>query len=341
MKTKTILYSTLIITSLISCEGNENELNKIKQTQLFFSSITNKHTIHSDILDVLNDFSNNDKIKIEKNQELTKLIYDSTQLIYSNNKIHQINTPKAVYKILDGSIIETTYIINGQNRTGKLVKGNYNGVYVAYNEESIMEINFVNNDTISRNEIFKNGKLKSNVNYQSNNKQGLYSEFYSNGEKKLEVEYLDGKRNSTYFEWFENNKLKTKVLYVNGLKIGEQVHFFKEVASMKQKTFYKEGKKEGVEMAWYPNAKGHYTANYKNGKLEGEAIVYQENKNLMSMKGIYKENMRNGLFNVWDDNGSGIYSAEYEYDQLMKIIKGTKDDEITLFDIEDVLFTNI
>ena len=334
---KSIVF-IVIFFSLISCKESNDKVVHILQNAIEdFNEINNKHNIQSEILSILNFFVKSETFKTEYFNSSTILTEGSFELIFDNGELTSVKNVDTTYEIKDVRAIDVIYTKGEITKKGSLNSGVYNGTYMAAFEDFLLEVHLEKGDSLLLKETYSNGNLKREVKFHDGYRNGVYVEYYSNKIKKIECNYLNNLKEGFFLEWFDNGKLKTKVNYNEGIKIGEQIKYYKDVLTMQSKSFYKNGKRDGLAIAWFPNAKSKFKALYKKGKLHGEAVVYHENENIMKMKGNYSNGMKNGVFNVWNENGIGIFSSSYEHDELVKIIKGTLEEEIYLVEAEDLI----
>jgi antitoxin component YwqK of YwqJK toxin-antitoxin module len=70
-----------------------------------------------------------------------------------------------------------------------------------------------------RREYYENGKLKSEIHYKNNEKNGSYKFYYDNERVKVKGNYKNGKLEGKVKEYDENGKLKEEVIYQGGREI--------------------------------------------------------------------------------------------------------------------------
>jgi len=85
--------------------------------------------------------------------------------------------------------------------------------------------------------FYADGKLRSEVNYLFDKKEGAYKEYYSTGELALEVNYRNDRKEGVQKEYFRNGKLSSEVRYVNGYKEGAQKWYDQNGTLIKTETF--------------------------------------------------------------------------------------------------------
>ena len=77
-------------------------------------------------------------------------------------------------------------------------------------------------------EFYKNGNLKSIINWKNGKLTGKYIVYDKNGKKSTEAIYKDGKENGKYFLYYSNGNIRTKGEYENGKPIGVWEYFDKD-----------------------------------------------------------------------------------------------------------------
>ena len=69
-------------------------------------------------------------------------------------------------------------------------------------------------------QFYKNGKIRSAINYKGGRKNGLAISYYKDGTPKQEIEYVEDKKHGVAKTYYENGKLFQKTPYENGVKHG-------------------------------------------------------------------------------------------------------------------------
>jgi len=115
--------------------------------------------------------------------------------------------------------------------------------------------------------FYKNGNLKSSVNYKDGNVDGI-AYFYYNDEvnsKKAEVTYENNQIIGFFLEFYDNGAQKSKIEYKNGEMHGD-AEFYYRTGKLKIEAQYKKGKKDGK---WkYYNEAGEVIKKEKYNKGE-------------------------------------------------------------------------
>ena len=69
-------------------------------------------------------------------------------------------------------------------------------------------------------EFYKNGNIKSIINWKNGRLDGKYIIYENNGMKSTEATYKEGKENGEYFLYYSNGSYRTKGAYSMGKPIG-------------------------------------------------------------------------------------------------------------------------
>ncbi len=109
-------------------------------------------------------------------------------------------------------------------------------------------------------------------------KQGVWKSFYVGGKLKTEVVFKNNKKQGLEIHWHNNisNCVKQETYYNNGVLDGPITYYSKNCKKELIEN-YKNGVKEGAEITYHTN--GHIKAegNYKKGNLDGVYKVYDKN----------------------------------------------------------------
>lgn len=131
------------------------------------------------------------------------------------------------------------------------------GQYLSYNIKDNDTINIIDKDSL---------------------KQGVWRSFYTGGKLKAEVVYKNNKKQGLEIQWHNNlsNCVKQETYYNNGVLDGPVTYYSKSCKKELIENF-KNGVKEGIEISYHNN--GHIKAegNYKKGNLDGVYKVYDRN----------------------------------------------------------------
>ncbi len=150
---------------------------------------------------------------------------------------------------------------------------------------------------------YKNGQIKSEVNYKNGMKEGKSRVWYENGQIKSETNYKDGAKVGKWAMWYENGQIKTEENRKFGKYYGKRTNWYKDGQIMSEEN-YKDGQREGKSRVWYENGQIKSERNYKDDLLDGKSTKWRENGQ--------KESERNY---IWGDL-EGIQTSWYENGQI-------------------------
>lgn len=170
------------------------------------------------------------------------------------------------------------------------------------------------------------------IQYEDNNRDGLYLEFDKQGAIVKKVEYKDNLMDGCYLR-FKNAVLMECIGYKEGKKNGESTIYYDKGTVMETST-YKDGNRDGVTI-WYANkdkTQGEVVAmyTYKDGKFEGVQETYYEDGKVKTYK-MFADNVQNGPSYEFYEDGSLKTEANFkngeqkgktkEYPQGKKFLK--------------------
>ena len=198
----------------------------------------------------------------------------------------------------------------------------------------------VSSCTKTETEFYKNGRLKSQIQYRSGKEHGVsryYHEVY--GSMIMEAHMKNGKKEGEYTRFYFNGKKEYQATYTNDILNGLERSWTKE-GQLVSETHFKDGKKEGPHAAWYENgvlmAKGAFKNDLEDGvwnifdtrgfligeatfkEGSGEQIAYDKN-GVLERKTNFKKGLRNGLETYYNRSGDVIKTIEYLDDRIVKI----------------------
>lgn len=75
-------------------------------------------------------------------------------------------------------------------------------------------------------EFYKNGNIKSIINWKNGRLDGKYIIYENNGMKSTEATYKEGKENGEYFLYYSNGSYRTKGAYSMGKPIGVWEYYY-------------------------------------------------------------------------------------------------------------------
>jgi antitoxin component YwqK of YwqJK toxin-antitoxin module len=134
-----------------------------------------------------------------------------------------------------------TYIIEDEAQKSTYVDGKRQGMTWWYNE---------------------NKKIKSQVNFENDQENGLYTSYYENGKTKLTVNYVMGQKDGIQKIYYNNGQLGSQVNYNMGRREGVMTEWDSE-GFKSSEVFYKHNYKVGLEKFYDHTGKVIYTNEYK------------------------------------------------------------------------------
>ena len=194
--------------------------------------------------------------------------------------------------------------------------------------------------TKTKTELYKNGGLKSQIQYRFGKENGVsryYHEVY--GSMIAEAHMKNGKKEGEYARFYFNGNREYQAFYKNDLLNGIERTWNKE-GQLLSETYYKEGKKNGAYTSWYDNgemmAKGAFKNDLEEGKwqifdqrglLIGEAtftggsgiqMAYDKN-GVLERKTTFKKGLKNGEEIYYAPSGEVVKTILYKDDLIMEI----------------------
>lgn len=109
-------------------------------------------------------------------------------------------------------------------------------------------------------------------------RQGVWRNFYPGGKLKTEVVFKNNKKQGLEIQWHNNlsNCVKQETYYNNGVLDGPITYYSKNCKKELIENF-KNGVKEGIEISYHSNGNIKAEGNYKKGNLDGVYKVYDRN----------------------------------------------------------------
>ncbi|MGZ4042580.1 MAG: toxin-antitoxin system YwqK family antitoxin [Bacteroidia bacterium] len=108
-------------------------------------------------------------------------------------------------------------------------------------------------------------------------KQGVWREFHPGGKLKSEVVFKNNKKQGLEISWYNmNGCVKQETYYNNGQLDGPVTYYYRNCKKELTEN-YKNGVKEGLEISYHPNGRIKAEGNFKKGNLDGVYKVYNKN----------------------------------------------------------------
>lgn len=194
--------------------------------------------------------------------------------------------------------------------------------------------------TKTKTELYKNGGLKSQIQYRFGKENGVsryYHEVY--GSMIAEAHMKNGKKEGEYARFYFNGNREYQAFYKNDVLNGIERTWNKE-GQLISETYYKDGKKNGSYNTWYDNgvlmAKGAFKNDLEEGKWQiydqrglmiGEAtftggsgiqMAYDKN-GVLERKTTFKKGLKNGEEIYYAPSGEVVKTILYKDDLIMEI----------------------
>jgi antitoxin component YwqK of YwqJK toxin-antitoxin module len=203
-----------------------------------------------------------------------------------NRKNHMLDSIWLFYNELGDTLQKVSYIM-----------GKRNGFVIEYNVRDV-------EDPIDK------GKVVSRELYVNDRKEGRSFYYYDNGRLREEVEYAANKRNGISKEFDNEGMLITIQRYNNGVLVERERINRVDNAGLKQ----------GVWRNYYENGRTMSEGNYKDNVLNGPYKEYDESGNLKVMfqysQGVMLEEADTAdldidIRNEYDNEGNIVYTGSY------------------------------
>jgi antitoxin component YwqK of YwqJK toxin-antitoxin module len=134
-----------------------------------------------------------------------------------------------------------TYIVEDNTQKSSYVDGKRQGMTWWYNEKN---------------------KVKSKVNFDNDQENGLYTSYYDNGKIKLTVHYVQGQKDGVQKIYYDNGQLGSEVSYDMGRREGLMVEWDFE-GFKSSEVLYKRNYKVGLKKYYDHNGKVTMTKEFK------------------------------------------------------------------------------
>lgn len=122
-------------------------------------------------------------------------------------------------------------------------------------------------------EYFRNGKIKLEGNYRTNQKDGKFILYNEQGAKITEQEFSLDRLNGISRDFYPDGKVKLECTYLKDTLNGPMIEYF-DNGNISNSLHIKKGIKDGAAKIYYYSGKLKYNLNYKNGKLAGTIASY-------------------------------------------------------------------
>lgn len=179
---------------------------------------------------------------------------------------------------------------------------------------------------------FKNGKRKSQINFQDGKPVGDYYKFYETGGIKAHLHYFNdslasaviytengdrsamgyyyNRKKDSLWQYFEADSLLiTEENYTKGIKNGKETTYY-IFGFPCEELNWKNGVKDGLWKRYYPSSTVDFETTYKNGILNGTYTKYDIKGNKIIM-GQYKNDLRVGQWKVYNEETKKFITRNY------------------------------
>ena len=159
---------------------------------------------------------------------------------------------------------------------------------------------------------FENGRLKSDLIFNSNSTEAKAVMYHLNGFIASKGKYVNQLKEGKwqFFSQYIENYLISEEYYKRNLKNGLSVKFYPD-STVAEKVNYVNNVKQGEWTQYYPNGAMCLKSGYLNGKIQGKYVVWFENGKIQ-FSGQYKNDARDGLWYIYNSDGTLKYKIEYE-----------------------------
>ena len=122
--------------------------------------------------------------------------------------------------------------------------------------------------------------------------------------------YDNDEKTGLWQEFDENGNLKESITYANGVKEGENIEFYADGVSIKNRGDYLNGKQNGIWRGYYPSGKLKWETGFNEGLFEGKNVDYWENGQIKA-SGVYRNDAKDGVWIDRDEEGRITSRASY------------------------------
>ena len=229
-----------------------------------------------------------------------------------------IKTGNWIYRNVDGKKnIEINYINGIQEGKTK---------YYSPDGQSISEVYFKNNKLWSGELItwYPNGTKKESGQYKNGMKEGPWAFYYKNGQNYYLVNYQENEKDGLFTQWDTFGRLVKEDEYENGEKITEYIVDYDEIGyteiNKRKNMLY------GPWVRWYSSEKKAEEGYYINNKRWGIWTIWYENGE-KEFEGEYINGKKNSFHKRWDNNSRIVENIEYKDGEVLSQYYFIKDSE--------------
>jgi antitoxin component YwqK of YwqJK toxin-antitoxin module/Flp pilus assembly protein TadD len=165
--------------------------------------------------------------------------------------------------------------------------------------------------------VYSNGQLKKETNYEDGKEDGLQKGWHKNGQLKFEANYKDGEKGGLQKGWHKNGQLQYEDNYKGGKRDGLQKWWYKN-GQLHLERHYRYGEEDGLAKTWHKNGQLYKVFRYRNGKRDGLQKTWYDSGQL-HLERHYRDGEEDGLWKSWYKSGQLETILNYkdgEYDGL-------------------------
>lgn len=146
---------------------------------------------------------------------------------------------------------------------------------------------------------YKDGTVKSRMNYLPDRKTVEVKHYYANGKLAAEGRYYIQKKDGEwrYYSFYEDF-LSYREQYNHGVKEGESIKYYPD-GKVAEVLNWENGQKHGKWLQYFPDGGPKLEAHYVKNKLNGPFVVYHLNGK-KEIEGIYKNDLRDSVWHTYD-----------------------------------------
>jgi len=147
---------------------------------------------------------------------------------------------------------------------------------------------------------FKNGKIKTIMEFREGEKEGISKEWWPNMNIKSQGHYLQGAKEGPWSYTYPTGKIQTQILYRHNLKDGPFNEWYPS-GQKKESSEFTENVLEGKYLSWYPNGNPKEQSQYEKGVATGKALSWYEKGTLHLEKNFQQGFLQDSVIEWYPD----------------------------------------
>lgn len=170
--------------------------------------------------------------------------------------------------------------------------------------------------------------------YNNNRKSGLWIEYYKDGFVKSKINFIDGRPDGKYIIFYNNGIVKEEGIWKKNQNSGKRITYYESgkvksifdnskigIEGIKQTEYFENGNiklelwLDTLEIRYYKNGNRKSLSRYKERKTDGEQITCFETEEIATIVN-YKSGIRHGKFALYHRNGKMAYTGEYKEEKM-------------------------